>query len=186
MKDIEMEQLYLGSMRKSGYRVEDAARSMYCGFVLTDYTLYKQAEEVAGVDVARRVHKNTRLKYIPWVVKDAFEDFRIGEVRDRDVATVGRIARRVYERTSCPFKVKEDTADRFVGIILKCPVVTFSMGLFDEKLGCPYHQSLAEVCSASMSELVSQLGQSEHVEATQDEFICRGDDHCRVIFQRKK
>ena len=180
-----MEALYLESLSKAGSRIEDVTRGMYCGFVLTDYTLYKQAEKAAGIEVARRVHKTARLKYIPWVIKDAFEDLRIGEVRDRDVATVGRIARRVYERTSCPFKIKEDTADRFVGIILRCPVVAFSMGLFDEELGCPYHQSLAEVCSASMTELVNQLRQSDHIEAIQDKFICKGDDHCRVTIQRR-
>ena len=136
--------------------------------------------------MAKKVHKNARLKYIPWVIKDAFEDFRIGEVKDKDVPTVGKIARRVYERTSCPFKVKEDTADRFVGIVLRCPIVSFSMGLFDEKLGCPYHQSLAEVCVASMNELVKQLGQSEYIEVIQDKFICQGDDYCQITIQRKK
>jgi len=186
MKDVEMEKLYLESVGKAGSRVEDLARSMYAGFVLTDYTVYKQAEEAAGAVVAKKVHKNARLRYIPWVIKDAFEDFKIGEVKDKDVATVGRIARRVYERTSCPFKVKEDTADRFVGIVLRCPIVSFSIGLFDEELGCPYHQSLAEVCIASMNELVKQLGQSEYIEVIQDKFICRGDDYCQIIIQRKK
>ena len=186
MRDTATEKFYLESIQKVGVRVEDLARSMYVNFVLTDYSLFKEVERAAGPDVAKEVHKNARLRYIPWVIKDAFEDFKIGEVKDEDVATVGRIARRVYERTSCPFKVKEDGADRFVGIVLRCPIVSFSMGLFDVKLGCPYHQSLAEVCVASMNELVKQLGQSEYIEVIQDKFICRGDDNCRIVIQRKK
>ena len=186
MKDIAMERFYLESIRKAGARVEDLARSMYVQFVLADYKLYKETEKAAGADVARKVHKNARLRYVPWIIKDAFEDLRIGEVKDKDVSTVGRIARRVYERTSCPFRVKEDTAERFEGIVLRCPIVAFSMSLFDEKLGCPYHESLAEVCVASMNELVRQLGRSEDIEVIQDKFICRGDDNCRIIIQRKK
>lgn len=186
MKDIAIEKLYLESMRKAGARVEDLARSMYVQFVLADYNLYKETEKAAGADVARKVHKNARLRYVPWIIKDAFEDFRIGEVKDKDVSTVGRIARLMYERTSCPFKVKEDTAVRFVGIVLRCPIVAFSMSLFDEKPGCPYHESLAEACIASMNELVRQLGRSEDIEVIQDKFICQGDDNCRIIIQRKK
>jgi len=186
MKDIAMEKFYLESIRKAGARVEDLARSMYVQFVLADYNLYNETEKAAGPDVARKVHKNARLRYVPWVIKDAFEDLRIGEVKDKDVSTVGRIARRVYERTSCPFKVKEDTGDCFVGVVLDCPIVDFSMGLFDEELGCPYHQSSAEVCVASMNELVKQLGQSENIEVIQDKFICRGDDYCQIIIQRKR
>ena len=127
-KDIEMEKLYLESIEKAGSKKEDIARSMYAGFILTDYTVYKQAEEAAGVEIAKKVHKNARLQYIPWIIKDAFEDFRIGEVKEKDVPTTGRIARRIYERTSCPFVVKEDTADRFVGVVLRCPIIPFSMG----------------------------------------------------------
>ena len=186
MRDAEMEKLYIEAIEKAGSRMEDLARSMYAGFVLTDYTVYKQSEEAAGPEVAKKVHKNARLKYVPWVIKDAFEDFRIGEVKDKDVSTVARIARRLYERTSCPFKVKEDTADRFVGIVLRCPIVAFSMQLFDLELGCPYHQSLAEVCSVSLEDLVKRLGQSEYIEAIQDKFICKGDSYCQVIIQRKK
>ena len=186
MKDIATEKFYLESIRKAGARVEDLARSMYVQFVLADYNLYKETEKAAGADVARKVHQNARLQYIPWIIKDAFEDFRIGEVKDKDVPTVGKIARRVYERTSCPFQGKEDTADRSVGIVLRCPIVSFSMGLFDENLGCPYHQSLAEVCVASMNELVKQLGQSEYIEVIQDKFICQGDDYCQITIQRKK
>jgi len=103
VKDVVMEKFYLESIRKAGGRVEDLARSMYVQFVLADYNLYKEAEKAAGPDVARKVHKNARLRYVPWIIKDAFEDFRIGEVKDKDVSTVGRIARRLYERTSCPF-----------------------------------------------------------------------------------
>ena len=55
MKDKEMEELYLESLSEAGSRIEDVTRSMYCGFVLTDYTLYKQAEKAAGIEVARRV-----------------------------------------------------------------------------------------------------------------------------------
>ena len=184
-RDIEMEKLYFESIKKAGSRMEDLARSMYAGFVLTDYTVYKQAEQAAGPAVARKVHKNARLQYVSWIIKDAFEDFRIGEVKEKDVPTVGRITRRIYERTSCPFVIKEDAADRFVGVVLRCPIVAFSMGLFDLDLGCPYHQSLAEVCQASLSELVKQLGQSEYLEAVQDKFICKGDEYCQVIIQRK-
>jgi len=184
VKDVVMEKFYLESIRKAGGRVEDLARSMYVQFVLADYNLYKEAEKAAGPDVARKVHKNARLRYVPWIIKDAFEDFRIGEVKDKDVSTVGRIARRLYERTSCPFQVKQDTADRFVGIVLRCPIVSLSMGLLDEKLGCPYHESLAEVCVASMNELIRQLGRSEDIEVIQDKFICQGDDNCRIIIQQ--
>lgn len=186
MKDIATEKFYLESIRKVGARVEDLARSMYVNFVLTDYSVFKEVEKAAGPEVARKVHKSARLRYVPWIIKDAFEDLRIGEVKDRDVATVGRIARLLYEHNSCPFKVKEDTADRFVGIVLRCPIVAISMELFDEKFGSPYYESLAEVCSASMNELVKQLGRSEDIEVIQDKFICRGDDNCQIIIQRKK
>jgi len=186
MKDIAMEKFYFESIRKAGARVEDLARSMYVQFVLADYKLYKETEKVAGAEVARKVHKNARLRYVPWVIKDAFEDLGIGEVKDKDVSTMGRIARRLYERTSCPFKAKEDTAERFIGIVLRCPIVSISTGLFDEELGCPYHQSLAEVCVTSMNELVKQLGQSGNIEVIQDKFICRGDDYCQITIQRKK
>ena len=117
MKDIATEKLYIESIGKAGARVEDLARSMYVQFVLADYNLYKETEKAAGIDVARKVHKKARLQYVPWIIREAFEDFGIGEVKDKDVSTVGKVAKRLYERTSCPFEVEEDTAVRFVGVI---------------------------------------------------------------------
>jgi len=65
VKDIAMEKFYLESIRKAGARVEDLARSMYVQFVLADYNLYRETEKAAGPDVARKVHKNARLRYVP-------------------------------------------------------------------------------------------------------------------------
>ncbi|MFC1938365.1 hypothetical protein ACFLWH_01750 [Chloroflexota bacterium] len=186
MKDKDIEKLYLESLRKAGTKIEDLARSMYASFVLFDYNLYKQVEIATGTYVAKKVHKKARLRYVPWVVKEAFEKLKVSEVKNGDVSTVGYIASLIYERTSCPVQIKEDSADHFECSVLRCPMVSFSMGLFNEELGCPYHESLSEVCIASVNELVRQLGLSNDIEVVMDKFIFKGDDSCRIVLQQNE
>jgi len=182
--DVVMEKHYIDSIRECGASMENLARSMYAGFVLTDYTVYKMAEEEGGLDIGKKVHRNAWLRHVPWVIHDGRELFKLWEVKD--IPTVGRFIKLMYDRISCPLFAKEDTAERWVGMVQACPIVEFSMGLFDEKLGCPYHQSLAEALTAVNKEIVNQLGLSSEIEVMCDKFICRGDPHDEIILQRKK
>ena len=182
--DVAMEKSYLDSIRECGASMENLARSMYAGFVLTDYTVYKMAEEEGGPDIGKKVHKSAWFRHVPWVIQDGRELFKVWEVKD--ISTVGGFIKLMYDRISCPLIVKEDTADRWVGNAVMCPIVEFSMGLFDEKMGCPYHQSLAETLTAVNKEIVNQLGLSDEIEVICDKFICLGDAHDEIVLQRKK
>jgi hypothetical protein len=178
--DVVMEQHYLDAIRECGGSIENLARSMYAGFVLEDYTLYKLAEEEGGPEIARRVHKSAWFRHIPWVIKDGREAFKLWEVKD--ISTVGRFIKLMYDRISFPL----DTADRWIGIVHVCPIVDFSIGLIGEKLGCCYHQALAETLAAVNQELVNQLEMNSEIEVVCDRFICLGDPHDRIILHRKK
>jgi len=182
--DEVIEKHYLDSIRECGASMENLARSMYAGFVLTDYTVYKMAEEEGGPETGKKVHKNAWLRHVPWVIKDGRELFKLWEVKD--IPTVGRFIKLMYDRISCPLLVKEDIVDHWVGIVQACPIVEFSIGLFDEKMGCSYHQTLAETLIAVNNEIVNQLGLSNDIDVICDKFICRGDTHDEIILQRKK
>ena len=182
--DVVMEQHYLNAIRECGGSAENLARSMYAGFVLEDYTVYKLAEEEAGPEIGKRVHRDSWFRHVPWVIRDGREAFRLWDVKD--IPTVGRFIKLMYDRISCPLVVKEDTANRWVGVVQMCPMVEFSIGLLGEKLGCPYHQALAETLAAVNKEFVKQLDLSDQIEVTCDKFICLGDPYDRIILQRKK
>ena len=183
VNDIVMEQHYLDSIRECGASTENLARSMYTGFVLEDYSVYKLSEDEGGSEIGKRVHKNAWLRHVPWVIKDGREAFKLWEVKD--IPTVGRFIKLMYDRISCPLFVREDT-ERWVGIVQMCPIVDFSMGFLELKLGCPYHQALAETLTAVNKEIVNQLELSDKIEVICDKFICLGDPHDRIILQRKK
>ena len=182
--DVVMEKHYIDSIRECGASMRKLARTTYVGFILCDYSVYKQSEQAGSIEVGKRVHKNAWLRHVPWVIKDGRESFHLWEVKD--IPTAGRFIKLMYDRISCPLFVKEDTAERWVGIVQMCPIVEFSMALLNEKLGCPYHQSLAEVLTAVNKEIVNQLGLGDEIEVICDKFICLGDAHDQIILQRKK
>jgi hypothetical protein len=164
--------------------LETLARSTYVGFVLCDYSVYKLAEEEAGPEIGKRVHRSAWLQHVPWVIKDGREAFGVWEVKD--IPTVGRFIKLMYDRISCPVLVRENTADRWTGIVEVSPIVEFSGPLLEQKPGSPYYQSLAETMTAVNREFVNQLGLSREVEVICDRFICLGDPHDRIALQRRK
>jgi len=181
--DVMMERQFLDSIRECGASMENLARSTYVGFVLCDYSVYKLAEEEGGPEIGRKVHKAAWFRHVPWVIKDGREAFKLWEVHD--LSSLGKFIRLMYDRISCPLSVKEDTADRWIGIIEISPIVEFSKALLEEKLGSPYYQALAETLTAVNREFVNQLGLANQAEVTCDRFICLGDRHDRIILQRK-
>jgi len=165
-----------------GRPVQEQLVSSVMGFVGADYAFYKAVEKEVGQDKAKDIYCKLWEGYVGAWAKGAMEAIGITEVKD--IPTLGRIARFVYDDILCPLKPVIDTQDRYVGLILLCPFVDHTVNMFGEKFGCSYHQALAKSCSNFVAKMAEFLGLKDVI-GKQDKFMCLGDDVCRITYERR-
>lgn len=160
---------------------EEQARAMLKSFVLIDRGFYNVLEGEFGTEKAKELHKNLWIRWVPELVNDSMEILRINEVKD--IPTLGRLLRVIYDLTSCSLFTLEDTWERFVGTTYMDPFAEF-LPLFGEKIGSPYCKSLAEASKARLKHIVKSVDMGDMADADQDKFMCLGNSFSRIIIRK--
>lgn len=161
---------------------EEHARSNLQAYVMIDGTFFKVVEKEHGAEKAKDFQKKLWIQWVPELVNDAMKILQIKEVKD--ITTLGRLLRTIYDLTSCPLLTLEDNPERFIGAIYMDPFVEY-LPLIAEKIGSPYCQALAEASKARLKAIVDTVGMEDMVEADQDKFMCLGDSFSRIIIRKK-
>lgn len=177
------EHFLLDLIKEIGRPLEEYARNSITSLVSVDYFFFKNVLESLSPDKAQRLYEKV------WFV-GRLKTFRnlnmgLGKLKIEGVSTLGKVARNYFDSRYCPLKPVEDTIDRFVGVILVCPFFIYSRDVLGEKPGSAYHKLLGNSCDSFLSLLLEEGEIKSKVEARMESAACRGDDFCRLLFQKK-
>jgi hypothetical protein len=116
--------------------------------------------------------------------------------RDVDIPMMGFIMKRLQEENFCvPYEIEENTAERHVGYIRRCPLWGDKDSLMEEALGERLHKDLLtldnvyDISQIEVGAMVKRLGMGDEVNAILDNCMCLGGDPklgCRVVIEKKR
>ena len=162
---------------------EDQARSTLQAYVMIDWSYFKVIQREFGGKKAKEMHKKLWLRWVPELVNDSMKILQINKVKD--IPTLGRLLRTIYDFTSSPLQPLEDNSKKFVGIINSDPFIEYQH-LLKEKIGSPYFESLVEASKARLKHIVIAVDMGDVAEAGQDKSMCLGHSFSRIIVRKKK
>ena len=110
-------------LKKVGQTPEQYAIGSLMNLVSTDVTHFTGVSKALGSDKGLEFHKKLWRMHTSAILKSAKEAMKIGEVKD--IPTLMRLVRYVFDAIPCPMKIAEDTPRKGVGIILLCPFYVF-------------------------------------------------------------
>jgi len=103
----------------------------------------------------------------------------------KDIQTLGIIRQKIAEGYPLPYKIIENTSERHIGHTLWCPNPICSPP--DKSIyKVEYYKCEAALTDVLYKDLVKWAGMTDYAEARLGRAMCRGDEVCECIIERKR
>jgi len=173
----------IDAIKNTGRKMEDYVKNSTITLVTVDYYFFKKALETLEPSEALELYSATWDGNLKNKIDAYLGKMGIGAVDT--VPNLGKITRAFFDERFRPLKPVEDTWDKFSGIVLICPFFEYTRSLYNEPVGCAYHNLLARHGEAFLNLLVDMSQLKGKVKAWQDKSMCKGDAFCRICIERK-
>jgi hypothetical protein len=171
----------------SGKDVNESIVNWVRLFALLDFYIYMKLEEHLGTKDGYPRYMGLWEKFALANLDHVKEAVGISRPEDVTMDKLGDLSKAYWEAIACPYEVTKHDANIHEAEIQACPY----WDNMAEILGEDVARSMTLKCEAAVSvnyyqAILKALGVFDRYSFTMDQFICCGDDTCRVRFEKRK
>jgi len=175
------------AIKGSGKDVDESILNWVRFFALLDFNIYMKLEEHLGTKDGYPRYMGLWEKFALGELDHVKEAVGISGPDDVTMDKLGELSKIYWESIACPYKVTKHDSNVHEAELLACPY----WDNMKEILGEDVARSMTLKCEAAVSvnyyqAILKGLGVFDRYAFTMDQFLCCGDDVCRVRFERRR